>query len=650
MGNACICDKESSRIIRPLNESNKIDYKMKKESLQLNIVLKILEQMKTSIFKVQTANYSSTGFFCKIPFPDKSKKLPVLITSYGILKQNEIIHGKSIRLIFYDKKYKIININEERKIYISDESQFNITIIEIINEDGFNIKNMLEIDEGIYNSEYLKYIYKNKEVYFIHYPVNSEIKYEINIITNIHSNSDTFMHLFQTELGSLGAPILNFENYGVIGINSGNNIGTILKKPIEEFINLTNSKNNDKTNEISLTLKIGKDDINKNIFFLDNTDFKDLETNQHHFHDHLKELNRMNTKLYVNGKEFLYTKWFVPHKEGIYTIKLEFNFQLTDCSYMFYWCYNLINIDFTNFDSSQVTNMSNMFALCINLTYLDLSFLNTSKVTNMSNMFYFCKNLPELNLSSFNTEKVMDMSKMFSDCSNIKNINLSSFNTENVISMSHMFFYCKKLDKLDLTYFNTKKVVTMSNMFYFCKTLKKLNLSSFNTKKVFDMSKMFYLCKSLNKIFLSSFDTRNVIDMSHMFSECKSIVIIDVKSFDTRNVSNMSYMFSGANIKDLDLTNFNTKSVKNLSFMFYFCKNLDSINLSSFDTSNVIDMSYMFCECNDLKSLDLSSFNVKNTKNIKSMFEGCINSIKVKVNKNSFHKFKSENEKNIFYI
>jgi hypothetical protein len=43
------------------------------------------------------------------------------------------------------------------------------------------------------------------------------------------------VHLCGIEMGSLGAPILNFENYGVIGINIGNNLGTLLKGPINEF-------------------------------------------------------------------------------------------------------------------------------------------------------------------------------------------------------------------------------------------------------------------------------------------------------------------------------------------------------------------------------------------------------------------------------
>ena len=44
-----------------------------------------------------------------------------------------------------------------------------------------------------------------------------------------------------------------------------------------------------------------------------------------HFHDNLKELNELNTELYINNKKYKYKKYFIPEKEGIYSILLKFN-------------------------------------------------------------------------------------------------------------------------------------------------------------------------------------------------------------------------------------------------------------------------------------------------------------------------------------
>ena len=78
--------------------------------------------------------------------------------------------------------------------------------------------------------------------------------------------------------GSSGSPILNISNNKVIGIHKEDtkfefNKRTYLKYPINEYLNNINiiNKNKEKKNEINITLKIEKYDINYTIYFLDNT-------------------------------------------------------------------------------------------------------------------------------------------------------------------------------------------------------------------------------------------------------------------------------------------------------------------------------------------------------------------------------------------
>lgn len=70
-----------------------------------------------------------------------------------------------------------------------------------------------------------------------------------------------------------------------------------------------------------MTINVENNDINKNIYFLDNTDGSSFN-GVSHLHDNLKELNESNTDLYINDDKFKYQKYFVPKKEGIYSIKL----------------------------------------------------------------------------------------------------------------------------------------------------------------------------------------------------------------------------------------------------------------------------------------------------------------------------------------
>jgi len=111
-------------------------------------------------------------------------------------------------------------------------------------------------------------------------------------------------------------PLLQLSNQKIIEINKERvnkynyNRGTLLKYPINEYLNKINDKINEKTNEIKLLLKIEKEDINKDIFFLDNTD-GDYNGIKHH-HDNLKELNELNTEIFINNKKYKYIKSFKP--------------------------------------------------------------------------------------------------------------------------------------------------------------------------------------------------------------------------------------------------------------------------------------------------------------------------------------------------
>ena len=64
---------------------------------------------------------------------------------------------------------------------------------------------------------------------------------------------------------------------------------------------------------------------------------------------------------------------------------------MKDCSFMFYYCKNIINIDLSNFDTSNIINMERMFCGCENLIDINLSNFETKNVTNMSLCFLIVK-------------------------------------------------------------------------------------------------------------------------------------------------------------------------------------------------------------------------------------------------------------------
>jgi len=121
---------------------------------------------------------------------------------------------------------------------------------------------------------------------------------------------------------------MNLLNNKIIGLHKGGhskfkiNKGTYLKYPINEFINkfknienkinenneskINNNNLKDKNikNEIEIELKVDKNDKNKNIYFLDNTDYIEDKSEIKYYHDNLRELNELNADLYINDKKY----------------------------------------------------------------------------------------------------------------------------------------------------------------------------------------------------------------------------------------------------------------------------------------------------------------------------------------------------------
>ena len=164
--------------------------------------------------------------------------------------------------------------------------------------------------------------------------------------------------------------------------------------------------------------------------------------------------------------------WLDPaDKTAYYYAETETVYLNRDSSKMFYSEYseqkikNILELDLSNFDTSQVTTMKDMFYGMSNLTTLNLSSFDTSKVTDMSFMFDGMSSLTTLNLSNFNTSQVTNMDRMFSDMHNLTSLNLSNFNTSQVTNMRYMFHGMRNLTTLDLSNFNTSKVTEMQGMF-----------------------------------------------------------------------------------------------------------------------------------------------------------------------------------------
>ena len=185
-------------------------------SFSLESTLKITEQMKKSVCKICLNNGAKgTGFFCKIPFPDKYNLLPVLITNNHIIDKSFLDYSKKENInLNINNNEKIIPFDIENRITYNNQ-EYDITIIEIKEnkENKDNIINFLDLDE-IIEKEGSDNLYKDQSIYLLHYPLSKEISVSYGIISKESpKNNDTdFVDQNKTEEENLNTKESNTSN------------------------------------------------------------------------------------------------------------------------------------------------------------------------------------------------------------------------------------------------------------------------------------------------------------------------------------------------------------------------------------------------------------------------------------------------------
>lgn len=176
-----------------------------------------------------------TGILYKIPFPDSLNLLPVLITNNHSLNEEYILPNKEIEFILNDDKKKVkILINESRKTYANKD--FDTTIIEILKENNFDFESFLEVNNP-------NDILKDKNIYVKHYDSGKGSSISFGLIKSIEDNNIKYDS--SIDKGASGCPIINKDNYKIVGIHIGYErkdktyiiFWTIIYYPIKYFYN-----------------------------------------------------------------------------------------------------------------------------------------------------------------------------------------------------------------------------------------------------------------------------------------------------------------------------------------------------------------------------------------------------------------------------
>ena len=349
----------------------------------------------------------------------------------------------------------------------------------------------------------------------------------------------------------------------------------------------------------------------------------------------------------INGIEYLHTD------------------DVTNMSWMFECCFNLEELDLSNFNTSNVTEMYGMFLSCQGLKSLNVSSFNTSKVVGMNQMFCGLSNLTNLDLSNFDTSNVRWMYAMFADCPNLTSLDISSFNSALVSNMGDLFSNCVKLktiyvgdgwtttgvgengnglfnnctnliggagtvyapDHIDYTYAHIDGGVSNPGYFTDKNAAPYVNPEPYVVLSDNNTVLTFYYDEKRNErngIAIGSYGPGNYEPWYENRTTLTTAVFDESFANDTTLTSTAYWFFECIRMTEIKgLEYLKTDKVTDMRNMFYGCSKLTTLDVSHLKTDNVTNMNLMFYYCSGLTSLDVKGFNTENVTDMGSMFNNC---------------------------
>ena len=438
----------------------------------------IMNQMEKKICKIKIGNIRGTGFFCKIPFPNKENILNVLITANHIINDKLLKEedGKISIKIKEETEKTIINLNNRIK-YTNEE--YDITIIEIKEED--NINNFLELDDVIifdlFNNNKQEDNFENKTIYIIQYP-QGNLSVSYGIFEHIYEDKKNFFrHKCTTYEGSSGSPILNENNNKVIGIHLKNgkdkkgNKGSFMNNVIKELIQYYKDKKN----------KIEEKEEKKSIKHFKKKYFTKLEKDYTAIELSNKKIGNEELKILskIEFKELNYLYLFINNISDIQPLenarfdKLEkldiSNNNISDISVLNK--VNFVNLKELNLGNNNIKDINALQN--VNFSKLEKLILAHNKIEKIDVLSQTdFEKLKELNL---NNNRIIDINVLKNvKFPNLKKLNLEGNLIEDIDVLENVDF--KELIELNLF----KNNISDINIFKKCKffKLQKLNVNS----------------------------------------------------------------------------------------------------------------------------------------------------------------------------
>ena len=251
-------------------------------------------------------------------------------------------------------------------------------------------------------------------------------------------------------------------------------------------------------------------------------------------------------------------------------------------------CWSLESLEgLQNWDLSSMIKIAGTFQECRALTDDDVAVLYNWDMTNVEDiswMFRGCTGLVNIDLSNWDTSNIKMFNSMFSSHdSHSGSMNLVSMGIENwdmssAENLGYMFYGCGQITDMDLSNWDVSNVTNMYHLFADCFKMVNYNFSGWNTEKVTSIDGIFNSNKALKSVDVSDFDTASITDFDQVFDGCPALEeIIGLDKWDTSNGVTFGEFLLNTNMKAIDLSSFNMSSAKYTKNMFHVNSQLTTI-------------------------------------------------------------------------
>ena len=273
--------------------------------------------------------------------------------------------------------------------------------------------------------------------------------------------------------------------------------------------------------------------------------------------------NNMPTSYYLNDEQdpITFSEDSINLQDSINKVELIFATNVSNCNSMFKGCSDILEIDLSNFISSDVQDINSMFEDCTSLKNIKFGNFKTFQSNALENVFSGCSSLISLDLSNFNTSRITDFNHVFYGCNSLKYIDFTNFDPSSMKLLSSILDSdCKKLEfmnfknakvgYLELGKYILNIIAHSAQNIVFCVDESKINLINEFINliscsiRISDCSNWRYYQK------INVFRFFFCIDNCLRTGKCKNLTDIEYKNHIKENIAsfvNSSKIINGSN-------------------------------------------------------------------------------------------------------